>query len=191
MKKYKRTLFNFSYLEYGDEHQEHPTCAFENCQEKAEFPAPKSRYNLRDFHYFCKDHARQYNEKWNFCIGMNDDEILDMLKKDELWDRPTRPFASSTFYYDNAEELSEKFSKFTDQNYDELRMKVYPDDVQEALQKFDLCPPLTYEDIKNTYKSLAKKFHPDLNQDKSKSENKLKMINEAYEVLKKNKNLWL
>ena len=42
----------------------------------------------------------------------------------------------------------------------------------------------TNKEIKNSYKSLVKKYHPDLYKgDKNFAENKIKEINEAYEVL--------
>ncbi len=41
----------------------------------------------------------------------------------------------------------------------------------------------TKEDIKNAYKTLAKKYHPDLNKDDPKAEEKFKEINEAAAVL--------
>lgn len=39
------------------------------------------------------------------------------------------------------------------------------------------------KDIKNAYRKLAKKYHPDLNQGDTKAADKLKEVNEAYEVL--------
>ncbi|WP_036728552.1 molecular chaperone DnaJ [Peptoniphilus mikwangii] len=41
----------------------------------------------------------------------------------------------------------------------------------------------TSEEIKKSYKKLAKKYHPDLNQEDEESETKFKEINLAYEVL--------
>ncbi|MFA7533958.1 MAG: DnaJ domain-containing protein, partial [Tissierellaceae bacterium] len=39
------------------------------------------------------------------------------------------------------------------------------------------------DEIKKSYRKLAKKYHPDLNPDDSKAQEKFKEINEAYEVL--------
>lgn len=39
------------------------------------------------------------------------------------------------------------------------------------------------KEIRNTYRKLAKKYHPDLNQGDEKAADRLKEINEAYEVL--------
>ena len=40
------------------------------------------------------------------------------------------------------------------------------------------------DDLKKTYRKLARKYHPDLNPDDKTAEDKFKEINEAYEVLK-------
>ena len=47
-----------------------------------------------------------------------------------------------------------------------------------------LCPPVTLEEIKTRYKTLAKKHHPDLNKNNPESEELLKKINMAYTILK-------
>ena len=41
----------------------------------------------------------------------------------------------------------------------------------------------TVEEIKKSYRNLAKKYHPDLNPDDKVAESKFKEVNEAYEVL--------
>src|SRR4051794_37840934 len=41
----------------------------------------------------------------------------------------------------------------------------------------------TADEIRKAFRSLARKYHPDVAKDKSKAEEKFKEINEAYEVL--------
>ena len=40
------------------------------------------------------------------------------------------------------------------------------------------------DEIKKAYRTLAKKYHPDVNRNDKKAEEKFKEINEAYTVLK-------
>ena len=47
-----------------------------------------------------------------------------------------------------------------------------------------LKPPVTLDELKTRYKTLAKKHHPDLNQGNPQSEELLKQINMAYTILK-------
>ena len=54
----------------------------------------------------------------------------------------------------------------------------------EALAIMDLEAPVTLLEIKTRYKTLAKKYHPDLNPGDSKAEDLLKTINMAYTILK-------
>ena len=42
----------------------------------------------------------------------------------------------------------------------------------------------TYKKLEEEYKKLVKMYHPDLNRGSKKYEEKLKMINQAYVVLK-------
>ena len=53
----------------------------------------------------------------------------------------------------------------------------------EALSLFNLDLPLTLEKIKKTYKKLVKIFHPDVNDNDKKAEEKFKEINNSYKIL--------
>ena len=54
-----------------------------------------------------------------------------------------------------------------------------------ALALFDLNPPIGFAAIKARYKELVKRHHPDAHGGDKGSEEKLKLINEAYAVLKR------
>ncbi len=54
----------------------------------------------------------------------------------------------------------------------------------DALAIMGLEPPVTLVEIKTRYKTLAKKYHPDLNPDDPEAEELLKKINMSYTILK-------
>jgi DnaJ-class molecular chaperone len=51
--------------------------------------------------------------------------------------------------------------------------------IKDALEILGLPPFITKDDIKNRYKELAKKYHPDIYKDS----NKMSQINSAYKIL--------
>lgn len=59
-----------------------------------------------------------------------------------------------------------------------------PNKIQKALNLLDLSLPLTLETLKKQYKNLVKRYHPDLNPDDERAEERLKEINDAYQIVK-------
>ena len=55
----------------------------------------------------------------------------------------------------------------------------------KALNDLDLEMPISLEKIKKNYKKLVKIFHPDVNGNNKKAEEKFKQINESYKLLLK------
>lgn len=53
--------------------------------------------------------------------------------------------------------------------------------IKEALQVFDFEEYISVEELKKRYRSLQKKFHPDLNRKSSKES--INKINTAYKIL--------
>jgi hypothetical protein len=70
-------------------------CEHDGCEEPGQYRAPKSPDNLEDFKWFCREHVREYNLKWNFFEGTTEAEMEAQLDRDRVWDRPTRPFKKS------------------------------------------------------------------------------------------------
>ena len=66
-------------------------CAHPDCVEPGLHPAPKTRDRLRDYFWFCKVHAREYNAAWDFCRGLGQAQIDSMIRHDTVWGRPTWP----------------------------------------------------------------------------------------------------
>jgi hypothetical protein len=68
-------------------------CEYPACKEAGAYRAPKSPDLLDEYYWFCKDHVREYNLKWNFFNGTTDEEFQKFLEKDRVWGRETKPFS--------------------------------------------------------------------------------------------------
>ena len=50
-------------------------CEWKGCNNKGIHRAPKNREYLREFRWFCLEHVREYNNKWNYFSGLSQIEI--------------------------------------------------------------------------------------------------------------------
>jgi len=55
-------------------------CDWPGCSGEGEHRAPKSRNEIKTYHWFCLDHVRQYNKGWNYYTGMTDDEVEAIVR---------------------------------------------------------------------------------------------------------------
>ena len=118
---------------------------------------------------------------------MSQNEIEDFIFKDIVGHRKTQKFGSRDNFFhklwNNAIEdellnLS-KFKKAISQENQEFTEKQII-----ALKKMELKPNISWIAIKEQFKKLVKKYHPDMNAGDKKYEEKLKEITIAYSYLK-------
>jgi DnaJ-domain-containing protein 1 len=150
-----------------------------------EYRAPKSRDGMRDFHWFCLEHVREFNAGWDYYKGMSPDEIEAQLRADTSWQRPSWPLGrlGQTGRMDEALENELHAFAFG------ARPKAAPNpsvpaDLREALGVLGLIWPVELAAVKTRYKELAKRHHPDANNGDKRSEETLKTINLAYATLR-------
>ncbi len=178
-------------------------CDHPECIEPAEYKAPKSRLS-RDNLWFCLEHVRIYNREWDYYKGMSTDEIEADRYCDMTWRRQTTPMGggrpkghSHNFLYDDPLDIISDYMPDlanrpnNDQPLPAGMVKFAPHSPEEqALHILQLRSPVAIETIKNTYKEMARKYHPDITgQDitdttKQQNEKKLKKINSAYHIIK-------
>ena len=172
-------------------------CDKENCDEKGEFRAPKSRIMLSEYYFFCLDHVKEYNKSWDFYKGLSVNQIEISMRDDIIWNRPSWPLKGNP--YKVIEEINnffnEEFKEFDGHKRDNayFKNKVIDEkltlDENNCLSILDVKLPLTLDKIKKNYKKLVKIFHPDVNGNNKKAEEKFKEINKSYKtLLKKFKN---
>lgn len=156
-------------------------CDQENCDEEAHFKAPKSVNSLEKYN-FCLEHVKVYNKRWDFFAGKSQDQIYDFLKNDLYQDKPTRPISEKVSSKINFEfnAFDEDFLK--DNSTDKEK---FQDNINVALDLFNIMPPFSSSQLKKKYNNLVKKNHPDLHDGDEKKENLLKKINIYYNILKK------
>ena len=166
-------------------------CDSVNCKKIGEFKAPKSRVLLNEYFYFCLDHVKEYNKSWDFYKGLSVNQIENSMREDIIWNRPSWPLKGNpqkvmeqinNFFNDEINELNPKEkdnSHFKNKLLDESLTK----EENSALYILDLKLPLTLEKIKKNYKKLVKIFHPDVNGNNKKAEEKFKEINKSYKII--------
>lgn len=164
-------------------------CAWPGCAGLGEFRAPKSRDDLKSYHWFCLDHVRIYNATWNYYAGMNDAEVEADIRRDTVWQRPTWPLGTVDVKgrarpADPFAAADDIFNLFEEAEGNATRPQAQMNGPErQAMQVMGLLPPLETQALKARYKQLVKKHHPDANGGDKKSEEKMRAINEAYKTL--------
>ena len=173
--------------------------AFETSQKQCEFPdctapglyrAPKSPDLLDEFFWFCKDHIREYNLKWNYFHGTTDEEFQKIVDQDRVWGRETKPFsrqgdgnASARMgVNDPMEILGEKATKSAP--VAAVSTRKLPPTERKALEILEAKDSWTRPEIRKQYKSLVKDLHPDMNGGDRSDEDRLQEVVWAWDQIK-------
>lgn len=165
-------------------------CDFPGCKEKGQHRAPKSPDHLDEFFWFCRDHVREYNLKWNYFGTATDEEFQKLLEKDRLWERETKPFSrkddgrawARLGIADPMSLLGEKATQNPGRVATATRK--LPSTERKALEILDARDTWTKTEIRKQYKSLVKDLHPDMNAGDRKDEERLQEVVWAWDQLK-------
>ena len=162
-------------------------CDWNNCKELGEYKAPVERDNSKKFRMLCLKHVKEFNKNWNYFSGMNDSQIMNFLKSDMTWHKPTQSFSSSDNFFkvlwNNT--LKDEFdNKKIKSDFNYMRQFKFDNKDIKAFEILGLSVGMKWMKIQKKFKTLVKKFHPDMNLGNKKYEDKLKMITLAYTQLK-------
>ena len=162
-------------------------CDWNNCKELGEYRAPIERDNSKKFRMLCLKHVKEFNKNWNYFSGMNDNQIMNFLKSDMTWHKPTQSFSSSDNFFkvlwNNT--LKDEFdNKKIKSNFNYMRQFKFDNKDIKAFEILGLSVGMKWMKIHEKFKTLVKKFHPDMNLGNKKYEEKLKLITLAYTQLK-------
>jgi hypothetical protein len=168
------------------------SCCWHGCVCEGKFPAPKSPENRSERYYFCLQHIREYNNSWDFFRKMDMDLVqIDKFQRDNITGhRPTWKFGVNGLNFVSIEDLqSQVFLDFRGTHKQlgktgasSKEAITLPKQARDALKILGVRYPITLQEIKKRYKTLAKEYHPDLNN--NAKDEKIKSINQAYSYLK-------
>ena len=118
---------------------------------------------------------------------MNDQQIVEFIKSDMIWHKPTQSFSSSDNFFkilwNNALKDDLKKYKINGQ-FDHMEQFKFNNNDIKAFSILGVSIGIKCERVREKFKKLVKKFHPDMNAGNKKYEEKLKLITLAYTQLK-------
>ena len=158
-------------------------CAYPGCMHEGEYKAPLSPSQPNQFQWFCLDHVKEFNKKWDFFRNKSQEEIESFQKDAFTGHRPTWKMHPGGRQY-TAQDVRNAFNRFMD---DETIAAEYVAPIdkkdKQALSVLDLNHPVDASEIKRRFKQLVKQYHPDCNQGSKKAEERFKQITIAYRHL--------
>lgn len=165
-------------------------CDHDRCQEAGKYRAPKAPDVLDDFFWFCQQHVREYNLKWNFFDGTTEAEINAQQSDDKVWERPTKPMGdpeARAWARLGIEDPHQVLGANSTQNPGRkggTAGKKLPATERRAVEVLEVNDNSTKTEIRKAYKALIKVLHPDMNGGDRSQEEQLQEVVWAWDQLK-------
>ena len=163
-------------------------------QEAGKYRAPKSPDVLDDFLWFCQQHVREYNLKWNFFDTTSEAELAAQMDSDRVWERPTKPFKRSTeerawarLGVDDPHQVLGENATRNPGRGPAVGRKLPPTE-RRALEILESKDNWSKQEIRKAYKALIKVLHPDMNGGDRSQEEQLSEVVWAWDQIKVSRN---
>jgi len=180
-----------------------PKCGWEGCERPGPYRAPKSHRSTGEYHNFCLEHVRHYNQAFNYFAEMSEDKIDEMLRRAAATgERPTWGLGANAKGRGDPKPHQKRFRDFSARRFadphnlfarlarnqgrnpiTEREKRILEAD-RRALETLGLEGRKSKTEIKSAYKTLVKRHHPDANGGDRASEDRLRAIIAAYTHLK-------
>ncbi len=168
-------------------------CDHRGCEQAGQYRAPKSPDTLDDYFWFCRDHVREYNLKWNFFQGATEEEFEKFIDKDRVWGRETKPFGKRgdedrAWQRLGVEDPMEILGGNATLNPGRVMGRKLPPTERRAIDILEAKDSWTKPEIRKQYKSLVKDLHPDMNGGDRSDEDRLQEVVWAWDQIKDSRN---
>lgn len=178
-------------------------CHWRGCDKPGRHRAPKGRGRDNEYYMFCESHIRDYNQSYNYFEGMSSREVDDFRRDAMTGHRPTWTLGANSWAHGTRAAQSEAelrrhagtagFGTPQDFHAERARRaraeattakRVLKPLEKKSLDTLELTQSASREEIKARYKEMVKRHHPDNNGGDRSSEDKLREIIQAYNLLK-------
>ncbi len=170
-------------------------CEHPGCEEPGQYRAPRSPDHLDEYLWFCKEHVKEFNLKWNFFDGATEEEIDEQIQSDRVGGRPTKPMRKSDEQRawerlgvdDPHQVLGENATRNPGKSITGGTRKLPPSE-RKAIELLEAKDHWTKAEIRKAYKKLIKILHPDLNGGDRSDEERLQEVVWAWDTIKASRN---
>lgn len=175
-------------------------CAAPGCDEPGEFRAPGAHSSgfdgPGDYRWFCLDHIRAFNSRYDYFAGMSAEEIIKAQSPIHGWDRESRAF-SPTAGVDSAPrwaDFADPLEAISGRARAHMRAaqpaqrqdgRFMTSEERRALDVLGLPLDADRKTLRSRYSELVRKYHPDRNGGDRSFETRLQGVVEAYQLLRK------
>ena len=170
-------------------------CSAPGCEACGEFRAPPLEGPSSDgppaFRWFCLDHVREFNARYNYFEGMTADEIHQAQRPMAGWERETRAFARAT-----GSDQGPRWADFSDP-LDAIGARYRREAAPErsdgkplsgqdraSLKVLGLAADADRTALRKRYSELVRRYHPDRNGGDRSQEAMLTNVIAAYHQLR-------
>jgi hypothetical protein len=165
-------------------------CEAEGCDQPGKYRAPKAPDALDDYYWFCRDHVREYNLRWNFFNGTTEAELNAQMSDDKVWDRRTKPMSDPEArawarlgIEDPHQVLGENATRNPGRASNSHSRRLPPTE-RRAIEILEARDTWSKADIRKAYKALIKVLHPDMNGGDRTQEDHLQQVVWAWDQIK-------
>ncbi|RFP86833.1 molecular chaperone DnaJ [Rhodobacteraceae bacterium 63075] len=167
-------------------------CDHDGCDKPGLYRAPKAPDVLDDYYWFCKEHIRDYNLKWNFFDGTTEAELNAQMSKDKVWERQTKPLndpEARAWARLGIEDPHQVLGANATQNPGKGNgaSRRLPPKERRAIEILDAGDNWTKAEIRKAYKKLIKVLHPDMNGGDRSQEEQLQEVVWAWDQIKESR----
>lgn len=183
-------------------------CDWPGCTCGGLYRAPRSPDRLNEYRWFCLEHVREYNSRWNFFADWSETDLEHQSRADRVWERPTwrlgtgpkspmglHPHAAGNAwarwgFRDPFEVLGEAATMNPGEaSNDAPRRRRLTREEQVAMGALGLPHQVeTRAEVRSRYRELVKDLHPDMNGGHNPDPERLGRVLKAWQILRKSRN---